>query len=210
MNNACSQYPKISAIVLAAGLSKRMRSPKPLLSWGGTTVIRRIVDTLFAASVGEVIVVCGQIVAEIGEALHGSGAKLVQNSDYARGEMIQSVQLGLKKAKHDSEAALICLGDQPMMQLSTVVSVLNRYSTDPAGIVFPSYHQRRGHPWLVARDRWQAIWDLEAGQTLRDFLFQQRQLIEYVDVDTETILADMDTPEDYLRWLTWLKEQKDR
>lgn len=186
-----------------------MKNPKPLLPWGETTVIRRIVDTLFTAGVGEVVVVSGDKYAEIGEALHGSGAKLVQNSDYARGEMIQSVQLGLKNAGHSSEAALICLGDQPMMQLSTVVSVLNRYAIDPAGIIFPSYHQRRGHPWLVARKHWQAIRDLETGQTLRDFLFQHRQQIEYVNVDTETILADMDTPEEYRRWLTWLHEQKE-
>jgi len=60
---------------------------------------------------------------------------------------------------------------------------------------------RRGHPWLVQASLWPALLAMQAGQTLRDFLNRHAAQIEYVEVDTPSILKDLDTPEDYEREL---------
>ena len=64
-------------------------------------------------------------------------------------------------------------------------------------LVIPSYHMRRGHPWLVERSLWDEILALRNPQTPRDFLNARAEQIKYVEVDDEGILADLDTPEQY-------------
>jgi CTP:molybdopterin cytidylyltransferase MocA len=56
---------------------------------------------------------------------------------------------------------------------------------------------KRGHPWLVTRSLWKEILELRPPSTLRDFLNKYSDAIHYVTVDTPSILADLDTPEDY-------------
>jgi CTP:molybdopterin cytidylyltransferase MocA len=56
---------------------------------------------------------------------------------------------------------------------------------------------RRGHPWLAARSLWDEILELDPPQTLRDFLNIHAQDIQYIGIDSPSILADMDTPEEY-------------
>jgi molybdenum cofactor cytidylyltransferase len=56
---------------------------------------------------------------------------------------------------------------------------------------------KRGHPWLVARSLWSQILAIKSPETPRDFINQYADEIQYVEVDTPSILADLDTPEDY-------------
>jgi len=66
--------------------------------------------------------------------------------------------------------------------------------------VAPSYQMRRGHPMLFHRSLWPEILALHPPQTLRDLLLAHAERIHYVTVDTPTILQDVDTPEDYLKF----------
>ena len=63
----------------------------------------------------------------------------------------------------------------------------------------PSFQMRRGHPWLVTRPFWNEILELKPPQSLRDFLNSHASEIQYVNVDTPGVLADLDTPDDYHR-----------
>jgi molybdenum cofactor cytidylyltransferase len=64
-------------------------------------------------------------------------------------------------------------------------------------IIVPSYKMRRGHPWIIERSMWQAVLELQPRDSLRTFLSQRRDMIDYLAVDTESILLDLDTPLDY-------------
>jgi molybdenum cofactor cytidylyltransferase len=61
----------------------------------------------------------------------------------------------------------------------------------------PSYQLHRGHPWLVSRALWPAVFALHSPETLRDFLKQHAAQITYLPVESASILQDLDTPEDY-------------
>jgi molybdenum cofactor cytidylyltransferase len=194
----------IAAIVLAAGLSRRMGRFKLLLPWGATTVLGQVVATLKAAGVGQIIVVTGHRADEIAAEVEGSGARTVVNPDYASGEMLSSIRAGIRalippgqqEAQDLPRAALLCLGDQPQMEAVTVQRVL-----ETAGAlgwnttVIPSYRMRAGHPILLPRGLWPEI--LDCPDTLRTVLAAHRDQTHYLDVDTPTVLADLDTPEDY-------------
>jgi molybdenum cofactor cytidylyltransferase len=189
----------IGAIVLAAGLSSRMGQPKMTLPWGETTVIGRVVDVLAEAGSSEIIVVTGGAHTEVVEVLRGREVHTIFNPKYQSGEMLDSIQVGMSVLGKDVGAAVIALGDQPQIQVGVVRSVIRRYQSKKPALVIPSFEMRRGHPWLVERSLWQEILDLDSFQTMRDFIEHNRQRIDYVNVDTPSVLQDLDTPEDYER-----------
>ncbi len=188
----------ITAILLAAGQSKRMGRPKMLLPWGKTTVLEKVIATFEAAGVDDILVVTGGDRDQI-EALVGAAARTVFNPNYAEGEMLSSVQAGLVGLKPGAEAVLIGLGDQPQVRESSVRAVLDEYRKNRASIVVPSYRMQRGHPWLVTRIHWTEIQHMRSPTSLRDFLKRHIKDICYVEVNDPGILKDLDTPEDYLK-----------
>jgi molybdenum cofactor cytidylyltransferase len=204
-----------AAIVLAAGLSSRMGRFKLTLPWGGRTVLGQVVATLEAAGVDEIIVVTGHRADEVAAALADTTAHAVHNPDYAAGEMLSSIQAGVRalvdrqglkpppqadksrlKPAESAPAALLCLGDQPQMQAATVQAVLSAGAADGwHQIVIPSHGMRAGHPILLPNWLWPEI--LGCTSTLRDVMAAHRDRTRFLAVDTPTILADLDTPEDY-------------
>jgi len=190
----------IAGIVLAAGRSTRMGQFKPLLPWGEHTVIEQVVTTLLGTSVSEVLVVTGHEHDALAAALHAYPLRLVFNPDYAAGDMISSIQAGLRALGPAVEAALIAIGDQPRMQASTVEAVVAAWRQGSAErIIIPSYHMRRGHPICLPRAVWPAVLALSWQESLRSLWQSLAGQIEHVMVDSPTILSDMDTPMDYQR-----------
>lgn len=191
---------QISAVVLAAGQSRRMGRPKMSLAWGESTVIGRVTSVLLSAGVDEVIVVTGGGSREVEEALKGSAARIVYNPDFAVAEMTRSLQTGLAACSPQSAAALVALGDQPQIEAGIVRAILAEFRNTPAALVVPSYRMRRGHPWVAARALWPELLALPSERTLRDFLNEKAAEIHYLTVDSPSVLMDLDTPEDYRKY----------
>jgi len=192
---------RIAAVVLAAGQSRRMGRPKMTLPWGDTTVIGQVVSVLHAAKVGPIVVVTGAARAQVEACLRGLPAQAVHNPRFAEEEMVASLQAGLQALPLQVDAALVVLGDQPQIETGVVRAVAQAYDEppEPPVLIVPSYKMRRGHPWLVGRELWQAILDLSPAETLRDFLNRHATRIHYLNLDTSSILADLDTIEEYNR-----------
>lgn len=189
----------VSAIVVAAGLSSRMGQNKLLLPFDGRTVIEHIVSVLLASPVDEVLVVTGHQHEALAQRLAAWPARLVFNPDYAQGEMLSSVQAGLRAAA--AAAALLALGDLPTLQPDVIARIVAAYRLGLGSIVFPSYQMRRGHPLLVDRSHWAAILALGGEQNLRAYFRSVPAGIHHVAVDSPAVLHDMDTPEQYQRVL---------
>lgn len=205
----------VSALILAAGRSVRMGQPKMLLPWGETTVLGRVIDVLRNSGIEEILVVTGGARKRVEELAAGYGIRVTHNAGFESGGMLSSLQCGLRALEPPpglpyflrnrggrraaTEGVLIVLGDQPQIEARSVRAVASRFEETGASLVVPSYRMRRGHPWLVARPLWAEIEALSPPQTPRDFLNRHAAEIEYVDIDTPSILADLDTPEDYLK-----------
>jgi molybdenum cofactor cytidylyltransferase len=187
----------ISAVVLAAGQSRRMGRPKMSLPWAGTTVLGRVIEVFKAAGIPDVLVVTGADRAAVQEIAAKTGARTAFNSAFADEEMLGSLQAGLRAMDSATEAILMALGDQPQIQESTVRTILELYWREQPALIVPSYNMRRGHPWLVARSLWIDILDMRAPLTARDFLRAHERDIKYAEVNTSTVLMDLDTPHDY-------------
>jgi molybdenum cofactor cytidylyltransferase len=190
---------RIGAVILGAGESRRMGEPKLLLPWGDKTIIREIAEQVTASGVYEVVVVAGRWEKEIRTQLAGLPLRVVHNPDYASGDMLSSLKVGVEALWHTSEACMVVLGDQPSIQQSTIQQVIEAYVQGKGRIIAPSYQNRRGHPILIDHAFWQSILDLPADAAPRDLIRANEQEIYHVVVDTDTVLRDIDTPEDYQR-----------
>ena len=189
----------IAALILAAGQSRRMGRPKMSLPWGQSTVLGRVIQVVKAAGVADVLVVSGGGREAVEEIAVECQARTIFNPDYEREEMLSSLQLGLRGLPDETGAALVVLGDQPQIKEQTVRMILREYGETSAPLIVPSYQRRRGHPWLLGRGLWQLLLDLRAPESPRDFLRVHADDIHYVEVETDTIIQDLDTPEDYLK-----------
>ena len=207
--------PEISAIVLAAGESRRMGQPKLLLPWGKTTVLGKVVSTFAAAfssmadlqvpSVAggwEIIVVTGGARDPVEALVSGFAQRYpirtVYNQNFAQNQMLGSLQTGLLALGASVRAAIIGLGDQPQVRQETIRNLYSAYSRSGTSLIVPSFQQRRGHPWLVARPLWAEILALSLSSTPHQFMNEHAGEIEYIQADV-SILQDLDTPEDYQR-----------
>jgi molybdenum cofactor cytidylyltransferase len=183
----------ISALILAAGKSTRMGQQKMLMPWGDTTVLGKVIRTLQDAGMDDILLVTN---SDISPSVSHLPIRMMLNDN---GDMLSSMKVGLRTQKPSAQATLVCLGDQPQIEEGSVRSVCEAFVKSKSNLVVPSYQMRRGHPWLVARPLWEEILNLQ-GTSLRDFLNVHTNEIEYVNVETPSILQDLDTPEDYLKY----------
>jgi molybdenum cofactor cytidylyltransferase len=194
-------FPDITAIVLAAGESRRMGQPKMLLPWGESTLLGRVISTFEAAGLEEILVVTGGARKQVEAMLAGlttqSQVRSIFNPEYAHGEMLSSIQTGLGALRTGTRAALISLGDQPQVREDVIRRICEVFDQTQVNLVVPSFQNRRGHPWLVAQPLWADIRALPNPATPRQFLQAHSDEITYLPVDDDSILRDIDTPEDY-------------
>ena len=190
----------ISAIILAAGQSRRMGQPKMPLPWGTETVLGHIINVFQGSGVQDILVITGGAREVVDKIAQAHRVRTIFNQKYAQQEMLSSLQVGLEALGIETEAALVALGDQPQIQEKTVRLIVDTYAQTAAPLIVPSYQMRRGHPWLVARKYWVEILGIHAPDTARDFLNRHSSLIQYVEANTPTILEDLDTANDYARF----------
>jgi molybdenum cofactor cytidylyltransferase len=189
---------QVGAVVLAAGMSRRMGQSKVLLPWEGhKTIIEQILEQLLLAKVQRITVVTGHKSAEVRSLAVRMGAEAVHNPDYATGEMLSSLKVGLRAMPPHISAVLVVLGDQPRIQARVIAQVLTAYAEGAGDIIAPSYQMRRGHPILIDRRYWQDILNLPPDGAPRDVIDKYKDRIGYVNVDTDSVLRDIDTPQDY-------------
>ena len=206
----------IAAIVLAAGMSRRMGRLKALLPFGDKPMLARVMENLeLAQRIEPIIVVTGHAAEEIVLAAHQSTPEahnivFAHNANYARGEMLSSVQTGIRTLPPDIGAFLMVLGDQPGVLPSTINALCNAFIETRAPIIQPVFNGRRGHPLLFAAPCIPEILALPPGATLRDCVQRHRDEAVQVNVTDATVVADVDTPDDYERALRWWQESSDK
>lgn len=187
----------VAAIILAGGMSRRMGQSKVLLPWGEHTVIEQIVERVMGAGVQQIVVVTGHLAEQVTQQVTSYPVQVVFNSRYQAGDMLSSLQTGLQALPESVGAALVVLGDQPRLQSETIERVVQAYREGQGAIVAPSYEMRRGHPILIDRQFWPELLALPLDGAPRDVINQHADDIAYVLVENDSVLRDIDTPQQY-------------
>ena len=181
----------ITALILAAGASSRMGSPKALLLYRGETFLDRLINAC-ELSCTDVVVVLGQHASEIRAGIRGK-ARFVQNPDPDRGQL-SSLQCGLAETPG---SAMFIPVDLPSIESCTIRQLVEAFETNSALIAVPRFDGKHGHPVCIARPVIEELLALPATGQARDVISRHRAETLYVDVNDPGILRDIDTRLDY-------------
>jgi molybdenum cofactor cytidylyltransferase len=187
---------EISAILLAAGQSRRMGAFKPLLPFGPKTVIESCLDNIRAAGTGEIVVVVGHRAEEIQERLKEEEVSFAFNPD-PDSEMSASIARGIEQVSRDAKAVLITPVDHPAVPSQVITTLIDEWRRGGAGMVQPEYNGRGGHPVLVDLAYRSELLNLDTQRGLRALFDAHRDNVRRVPVDSPFVARDMDTWEDY-------------
>jgi molybdenum cofactor cytidylyltransferase len=192
----------ISAIILAAGESRRMGRPKQLLGFGEKALLQSVLDSALESDADEVILVLGHEAERILKEIDIRRARVVINRDYAKG-MITSIQEGLKSIDKKSEAFFIVLADQPEIRPDVYNRLIREFRrVHPSqSILLPTYRGKRGHPALFSAKYLAESFKITGDVGFREIVQRHPEEVLLVDVGTASILMDIDTPEDYQEYL---------
>lgn len=187
----------VIAIILAAGLSRRMGARnKLLLPIGEAPMIRHMVNVYRAATGGRVVVVTGHQADKIDNALSGSGAETVFNADFRQGQPT-SVACGLHAAG-DADTVLIGLGDQPLLTVGDIQSLLAAHeAADSARISIPAADQQRGNPIVVPASLHARLLADPRSPGCKKFTRTHPEHVQFHQLASPGFYMDVDTPEAY-------------
>jgi len=186
------------AILLAAGRSRRMGTPKLMLPWGRTTVLRAVTEAFHQAGVESLIVVTGDQSQPLRATLDGLPVCWALNPD-PESEMLQSVRSGLRAAPPDVRTFLVSPADLPGLHAPLIRALLQAHQERHARITVPVWEGRRGHPLVFDAALKSEVLTSHDGVGLRGLLqAHANELFEWPAPDPSPCL-DLDTPEDYQR-----------
>ncbi|MEQ8763604.1 MAG: nucleotidyltransferase family protein [Planctomycetota bacterium] len=192
----------MTAVVLAAGKSERMGSPKALMKFGDRTCLRLVLDTIFDSYLNHAIVVLG---SEGQRVFDEAGLAELDNVDAIINEgwelgQTSSVKAAITQFKKRTDSFLLFPVDFPLVTPETIRALVDLHlkRNQGTGVIVPSYQNRRGHPVIIEIDAMRrSIMALPDEKPLSDVLFRDPQKVEYVNVETDEVVRDMDSPDDY-------------
>ena len=195
---------EIWAIILAAGESKRMGSPKMLLPFKGRSMIENVISNVSKSKADEIIVVLGAYFDELSLLMKRLDVSYCFNDNYMKG-MLSSVQCGFKNLPHDYKAALVFQGDQPLIPPAVVDRVIDEYIHSCKGIIVPVFNSRRGHPLLVDKKYRGEIEKLLPDEGLHSLLDKFGEDLLEVETGEPGILRDFDTYDEYRKGINQIQ-----
>ena len=185
--------PRIAVIVLAAGRSTRMGATNKLVAdIGGTPMVRRVVEAALASKAAPVLVVTGHMAEEVSSALAGHNVTFVANQDYATG-LASSLKAGIGALPPSCDGVLILLGDMPQIAPDHLDRLIAAFATDT--IVVPVHEGRQGNPVLWPARIFPELLQLDGDAGAKRLIAVHAASVREVDLGTDAIFADIDTPE---------------
>jgi molybdenum cofactor cytidylyltransferase len=182
----------------------RVKANLPVSRGSGDTFLTLIVRTLLDAGIDDVVVVLGHEMDAVLRNFAESGlpARVVENADYASGQL-SSLVAGLRVVDRPGVVAtLVTLVDIPFVSSATVRAVLERYRRTHSPIVRPTRGGRHGHPMLVDRSLFEPLRRADPTEGAKPVVRAHTTTDGDVEVDDEGAFTDIDTPEDYERALS--------
>lgn len=186
----------VAAVLLAGGESTRMGTPKPLLEWGGQTLIEYQLAQLAEIPASPIVVVLGHRAHEVLPYVHRAGAQAIVNELYAEGRA-SSVRVGAAALPDDTQAIVILNVDQPR-PASVSKRLVEVHFRRRSLITLPVHQGERGHPLIVDGSLLPELRQVrEETQGLRAVIQRHERRITEIEFPSALVLLDMNRPEEY-------------
>jgi molybdenum cofactor cytidylyltransferase len=187
----------LGAIVLAAGASLRMGSPKALLKIGDETFVQHVVGQLHDAGIHDVVIVLGADADAINSSLSWFKGAITVNGDWKEGQLT-SVIAGLNALSHRKlDGVLICPVDRPLVSHTLINDILKAFQESGKSIVVPVFQGRRGHPTIFSASLFDELRDAPLTVGARHVVRNHADDVHEMATSEDAVLINIDIPEDY-------------
>jgi molybdenum cofactor cytidylyltransferase len=190
----------IDGVILAAGLSSRMDRPKPLLQVGSLTFLARATLTLRRAGCRRIYAVVNAGADWAEDTARELDVELVYN-EQVESEQIDSLRLALRQVPDDAAAVLVLPVDLPLVAEGTAAGLVAAFRAEPAPLYLPFHNTVAGHPLLIGRELFDEVLTAELEEGMRSLIMSHARDLREVRVVDPGILIDIDTPDDYWRYI---------
>jgi molybdenum cofactor cytidylyltransferase len=194
-----ARAPRIAALILAAGQSRRMGAENKLLAVvDGKPMVAHVVSQVMAAGLDPVLVVTGHQRKPVQAALAGLPLMFVHNPEYAAG-LSTSLRRGLAALPEDADGVMVCLGDMPRVSAAVLARLAAAFDPlEGRAICVPTWQGKRGNPVLLARRFVPEMQEIAGDIGARALLGDYPELVCEVAMDEtgsgDGVLLDVDTP----------------
>jgi len=198
----------VSAVVLAAGMSTRMGRNKLLLTFRDKPLVVHAVDTLLASMVGEIIVVLGHESEKVWDQLEGYAGlaqsprvHLIKNPDYREG-LSTSVRAGVQAVSPQSEAIMIYLADQPLLEPADVDRIIEGFAAaklENKTIVVPFFKGERGNPVMLDASLRDSILGIVGDVGCKGVIKRYPEKVYAIEMENDHVVRDVDDVQAYER-----------
>ena len=194
---------EIGALIVAAGMSRRMGEFKPMLSIGSISVAQRVVATLSQAGVNKIVMVTGYNATMLERHLSGNGIIFLRNEAYETTQMFDSVKIGLRYLQDKCDKILFTPVDVPLFTAKTVNTILD----SGAALAAPMCEGKQGHPILIANELIPEILNDCGEMGLKGAMDRCSVPLERIEVEDFGTIHDADTPEDFSQLVDYHNSQ---
>lgn len=196
---------RLFALIPAAGRSRRMGSPKLLLAWNGSTVIEQLLSALRRPEIVAVYVVVRPDDIELQSVLSSTTATVIV-PDHDPPDMRDSVEIGLNAIRNEfrptaDDGWMLIPADHPLIEREVLDGMLQHWFRNDCQALVPKFGDRRGHPTLMRWSLAEQVQQLPHEVGINTLLRSSATLVTEWPTPHESVLADLDTPEDYAHWL---------
>ena len=188
--------PRIAAVVLAAGQSRRMGAlNKLLIEVDGESMVRRVAAAALASKAAPAVVVTGHQAERVRAALDGLDLTFAHNPDYAEG-MSSSLLCGIEALDPPLDGAVVCLGDMPRTSAALIDRLIAGFNPlEGRAIGVPTYRGKRGNPVLWAARYFGEIRNLSGDVGARHLIGNHADAVYEIESPDHSVTIDVDTPE---------------
>jgi molybdenum cofactor cytidylyltransferase len=194
----------IAAVVLSAGESRRMGSPKALLPLASATFIEHIVSCLRQTRVDRVVVVIGHHAEEIRSKASHLAVAWVVNEDYAKGQLSSLIAAIRHLEESDGarvDGILVHLVDHPFVNPKLIDEMIERFYDSKKLIVVPRYGEKRGHPVIFSRALFPELLAAPLEEGAKRVVRAHRDETLVIDTEDEGVTVDIDTQDEYRKFI---------
>ncbi len=185
----------LAAVILAAGESSRMGSPKALLTYQGRPFLEHLLEVTRHPKVGVTRVVLGANAEKIRSQTNLDPAIVVINQNWRQGQLssIHAALLSLPAGLTDG--ILLCLVDHPLITAALVDELIEKFYASGQPIVVPTYKGRRGHPAIFSSKLYQELLDAPFETGARSVAWAHASKVLEVPTLEEGVVLNLNDPE---------------
>lgn len=197
---AVRQRPLV-AVILAAGESRRMGTPKALLPYRGKTFIEHLLEITRHPRIAARRIVLGAHLDQIRAKLPGEAASIVANPDWRQGQL-SSIQAAIRTIPADETAGLVlCPVDHPLFSPKLIAQLIDAFDSTGQLVVLPVYHGRRGHPVIFAASLYPELLAASPAIGAREVVWAHAAQLHEVPTEEEGVVLNINDPETLRRAL---------